>query len=318
MKQIIQSGHELTDVGLVSRETGEVKDTVSFIVESGSYVVTPKQQEQRRKAREERIKKAMLRNGKKAEKFVFVDAKINFEGVSPAMVTRLLYLSTYAGYKDEMGKDCPKDLGNPIIKNGIHLQKKDIAEVLQLSERHAANFLKEVCPTYVTEDKNGFLYLDSQSFVRGGLKKKNFKQYQQIYKNGVRRLYEAAKGKKHTQLGYVFMMIPFINIEHNVLCWNPDVKDMDKVLPMSPKEFCITVGYSYSNLNRLMKIYRTVTFDVEGRKEHLCKIISNRNDQPNAMICINPAVIYAGTTQSRLEISRLYFRERTEKPKESP
>lgn len=39
MKQIIQSGHELTDAGLVSRETGEVKDTVSFVVESGSYVV---------------------------------------------------------------------------------------------------------------------------------------------------------------------------------------------------------------------------------------------------------------------------------------
>ena len=126
MKQIIQSGHELTDAGLVSRETGEVKDTVSFVVESGSYVVTPEQQEQRRKAREERIKKAMLRNGKKAEKFVFVDANINFEGVSPAMVTRLLYLSTYAGYKDEMGKDCPKDLGNPIIRNDSHVLFVDV------------------------------------------------------------------------------------------------------------------------------------------------------------------------------------------------
>ena len=93
---------------------------------------------------------------------------------------------------------------------------------------------------------------------------------------------------------------------------------MDKVTLMSPKEFCARVGYSCSDLSRLMKVYRSVTFDVDGRKERLCKIIGNWGDQSNAIICINPAVIYAGTTQSRLEISRLYFREQTKNQKIYP
>lgn len=295
-------------------ETGEVKEYYRTEVEVGTRIIPPDEQKRMKAAREKRLEREMIQkmthSGEKAEQFVFIDANINFRGVSPAMVTRLLYLSTYAGYKNKH----PKGFGNPLIKRGVHLQKKDIAEVLQLSERTAASFLKEVCPTYIKEDANGYLYLNSRSFVRGGLKKRDFKQYQKIYNNGIRKLYEAAKGKNHKQLGHVFMMIPFINIKYNILCHNPGETDVDKVIPMSPKEFCKEVGYSYSNLNRLMNIYSSVTFDVEGRKEHLCKIVGDWNDQPNAKICINPAVIYAGTPGKRLEISKLYFSERTEKP----
>lgn len=311
---VIQPGYDLTEAGLVSQKTGEVKETVTFFVERGSYVVTPEQQIQRQRAREEREHRTIERGGKRKEKFVFVDANTSFEDISPAMVTRLIYLSTYAAYKEKRTKESVRaDLGNPLIKEGGHLKRKDIAGVLQLSERSAANFLKEVCPEYIQEDSGGFLYLNSRFFTRGGLKKKCFKRYQQIYTIGVRRLYEASRGKNHKQLGYVFMMIPFINIEHNILCWNPEEKDKEKVVPMTPKEFCSEIGGSYPNLSRLMNVYRSIQFDVCGRKEHFCKLICNWNDQRNAKICINPAVIYAGAENNRLEITRLYFMDKCEK-----
>ena len=316
---IIQPGYELTGDGLISQSTGEVKEanTVTIVCEEGSFITfrTPEQMEKNRKAKEERIMRDIMWGGKKKEQFVFVDAHIGFDGVSPAMVTRLIYLSTFAGYKSELGKNCPKEkqeYGNPLIRNGIHLQKKDLAGVLRLSERNAAYFMKEVCPNFIHEDAEGFLYLDSNSFVRGGLKRKSFKQYQQIYSNGVRRLYEAANGKHHKQLGYIFLLVPFINIEHNLLCYNPDEKDMEKIVPMSPKEFCEAVGFSYSNLSRLMGIYHSIMFDVNGRKEHFLKLICDYNGQDNGKIIINPGVIYAGSALNRLEIAKLFFAEKNE------
>ena len=300
----------MTGDGLVSRETGEIKEPITFIVEKDSRVITrdwinweTARVKQNRLAKEARQRQEAS-HGKRKEKFVFVDADIDFKGVRPAMITRLIYLSTYAGYKG-----CRKG-ESPLIKRGVHLKKNDLAGVLQLSERHAVNFLNEVSPAYIHEDSEGYLYLDGQSFIRGSLKKKNFKQYQQIYNNGVRRLYEASKGKNHKLLGYMFAMIPFINIEHNILCWNPEEKDIAKVNPMTPEEFCTAVGYDQSNIGRLMRIYSSILFDVNGKKEHFCKLICDWNNQSNAKICINPAVIYAGSAYNRVEITRLYFMEK--------
>jgi len=303
-----------------NHESGETKEYYLTEIECGTRIIPPDEQKRMQAAKEERIMRDLRRGGKRKEKFVFVDAHIGFEGVSPAMVTRLIYLSTFAGYKSELGKECPKEkqeFGNPIIQNGVHLQKKDLAGVLKLSERNAAYFMKEVCPNYVQEDEDGFLYLDSNSFVRGGLKKRDFKRYQQIYSNGVRRLYEAANGRNLKQLGYVFMMIPFINIEHNILCFNPEETDMDRVIPMSPKEFCGAVGFAYSNLNRLMSVYSSIMFSVNGRKEHFVKLICDYNGQENGKILINPKVIYAGSALNRLEITRLFFAEKTEQPEQA-
>lgn len=228
--------------------TGESREYHNMDVEIGSRIISPDEQKRQRAAKAERERRAIERGGKREEKFVFVDANIDFSGMRPATITKLIYLSTYAGYRGSRNRK------SPLIKNGTHLKKKDLADVLQISERRAASFLKEVSPMYVYEDRSGYLYLNGQSFIRGGLRKKSFKQYQQIYHNGVRRLYEASKGKKHTQLGYVFMMISHINIEHNILCWNPEEADIAKVAPMTPKEFCSMVGYDPSNIGRLMKI----------------------------------------------------------------
>jgi len=284
--------------------TGESREYHNMDVEIGSRIISPDEQKRQRAAKAERERRAIERGGKREEKFVFVDANIDFSGMHPATITKLIYLSTYAGYSEDRKRE------SPLTRSRVHLKRKDLADVLHISERHAASFLKEVSPTYVYADSKGYLYLDGQAFIRGGLRKKSFKQYQQIYHNGVRRLYEASKGKNHTQLGYVFMLIPFISIEHNILCWNPEEADIAKVVPMTPKEFCLKVGYDPSNIGRLMKIYSSILFDVNGKKEHFCKLVCDWNGQSNARICINPAVIYAGSAYNRVEITRLYFMEK--------
>lgn len=169
-----------------------------------------------------------------------------------------------------------------------------------------------MCQRFISEDESGGLFLVKEVFTRGNLQKKQFVQYQKIFNKGVRKLYKATNGKYHAQLGYIFMVIPYINLEYNILCWNPLETDIEKVRPMTTKQFCQSVGYRLSNLNRLMTIYRDIVFDVNGKKEHFCKIVSNWNDQDNAMICINPAVIYSGKGVHRLDVMRIFFNEKLE------
>ncbi len=297
----------------INSVTGEAKEYYNMDVEVGSRIITPDEQKRQKDAKAEREQRDLMKlwGREKREKFVFVNSAIDFSNVPPAMVTRLIYLSTFAAYakanKDGMTFD--KSMGTPLVRNGEHLQRKHLAEVLGISERHAVNFVKSVCPQFVCEDETGGLYLVKGFFARGGLKKKQFVQYQRLYNKGVRRLYEAAKGKYHAQLGYVFMMIPYISIEYNILCWDPMQAEMEKIRPMTPKEFCSRIGYSIANLNRLMNTYQSIMFDVNGKQEHFCKFMCEWNKQKDAIICVNPAVIYAGTEAHRLDIMKLFFNE---------
>lgn len=293
-------------------ESGNAKVFHLKEVEDGSTITPPDERERRQAAKEKREQREHQVKNKK-DKFVFVDSAIDLSDMPSKMVTRLIYLSTYAAFnttkEDRNGKSINKKLGTPLLKNGIHLQRKDLAELLDVSEGTVVNFMKSVCPKFVCEDEAGGLYLVKDIFNRGGLKRKQFIQYQRIYNNSVRSLYKAAKGKYHAQLGYVFMMIPYINIEHNILCWEPTETDMEKIHPMTPKEFCMQIEKTTKNLSRLMNQYKDITFDVDGKQQHFCKVVSEWNNQKNGIICVNPAVIYAGTDAHRLDIMKLFFNE---------
>lgn len=268
-------------------------------LEPGFSITTQEEKERCVKAKQERLKHEATRYRSNGRKYYFVKSDSKFDGISPAMVTRLIYLSTYAGY------------GNNVlmITAKTKMKRTDLPDVLGLSQRHTANFWNEVSPQYVSEDEDGYLVLNGDVFKRGRLKRKQSIPYQQFYIGGVRKLYEATNGKYHKQLGYLFSMLPFISVEYNLICHNPYEKDMDKVNPMSIAEFCDEIGYNKSNIGRLKRIYNTVRFDVEGRQERFCTMIYNGLDENSAKICINPNVLYAGTNKGCIEVSKLYFRD---------
>lgn len=294
-------------------ESGDVKEFYQAEIEHGTIIIPPDEQKRRQAAKVKREQREYHVTNKK-DKFVFVDSAIDLSDMPCKMVTRLIYLSTYAAFnttkEDKNGKVINNKLGTPLLRNGIHLQRKDLTRVLGVkSERTVASFMEAVCPKFVCEDEAGGLYLVKDIFNRGGLKRKQFIQYQRIYNNSVRSLYEAANGKYHSWLGYVFMMIPYINLEYNILCWNPTETDRGKIQPMTPKQFCERIVYRNSNRNRLMNIYDSIMFDVGGKQEHFCKFTGSWNKQQDSIICINPNVIYAGTDEHRMDIMKLFFNE---------
>ena len=87
-------------------------------------------------------------------------------------------------------------------------------------------------------------------------------------------------------------MLPFINIEYNGLCLDIFEKDLALVQFITDADFCNKIGYDYSAVSRLKKVYKRIRFDVEGHTEPFCAFVEAGN---STRIFVNPHILYNGT-----------------------
>lgn len=270
----------------VSKATGECVEAETILIPKGSWVVTPEQKEinrERKRQKQQDILESKKR-GRTKEAYTFVSTTETFKGVSAANLTRLIYLSTYLSYKDSTLK----------MTERREIHKSELSKILGVSQRTAERFWSEVNPKYILEEDNGVLKLNADIFVRG--KVKNLMSfYIKVFKKGVFALYNSVPKEKHKQLGYIFALLPYVNIEHNILCHNTKEKNIDNIQPMTMQEFCNEIGYNYQNVDRLHKAFKNLSFDVgNNRRELFCSIIKNEYTDKQLMI-INPKIFYSGS-----------------------
>lgn len=278
---------------VVRRSTGEISEAVNITVPYGSIIYTPESQE-RYKERKDQERRNELRRltGKPLGSFYFVPASERFANIAPETVTRLIYLNTFVRYDNKL-----------MLTERTAMKRKDLAEVLNVSKSTVSRFWKEVSPAYITESDSGLIFTNNIIFKRGYIKTaKEFVQYQKFYIRGIRKLYEATERNNHRQLGYLFKLLPFINLEYNMLCYNPSETAIEKIELISIADFCKMIGYDIAHLNKLMYIYRSIQFEVGGRYERFCAITYDGVNKNNAKIFINPHILYCGSDYNRVEI----------------
>ncbi|MGN0488203.1 MAG: hypothetical protein ACI4HO_02945 [Ruminococcus sp.] len=282
----------------VERATGECSSTVWVRLPIGSISYTPEQQRlyKERKEREQQEYIKSKRIGKKSA-YTFVSVSEEFDSVSAANITRLIYLSTYLSY----------DNNELRVSERRVLTRNELSAVLGVSESTAERFWKEVSPKYVSENGSGKLKLNQDIFVRGKMKGL-MSFYIKVFAKGMRDLYNSVPKSKHKALGYIFAMLPYINIEHNILCHNTDETDIDNIEPMSMQEFCREIGYDYRHVDRLHNVFKSLTFDVgNGKQELFCSIIKNECTGKQLMI-VNPKVFYSGNNAKAVSEFGVFYR----------
>ena len=277
----------------VRRSTGEISEAVNITVPYGSIIYTPESQEQYKERKEQERRNELRRlTGKPLGSFYFVPASERFANIAPETVTRLIYLNTFVGYDNKL-----------MLTKRTAMKRKDLAGVLNVSKSTVSRFWKEVSPTYITESDSGLIFSNNIIFKRGSIKtSKEYVQYQKFYINGIRTLYEATERSNHRQLGYLFKLLPFINLEYNMLCYNPLETAIEKIELISIADFCKMIGYDIAHLNKLMYIYRSIQFEVGGRYERFCAITYDGVNKNNAKIFVNPHILYCGSDYNKVEI----------------
>lgn len=276
----------------IERATGECVEAISMTVPAGSYCVTPEQQridaetKQRQRAyfSEKEITKLLGR-------FYSLALDNGFSELSPATVARLVYLGTFLKY----GTDCLYQTER------TPMTRKMLPEIMNVSDDTTRRFMEEASP-YIFEDEAGHLHMKWPTFIRGKLPPEH-EGYQKIRIEAVRTLYLSTAVENHKRLGYIFLMLPFISIEHNILCHKPYASNIEEIQPMTVREFCEKVGLSYNKMtvSRLKRIYADIQFMVRGKPELFCAFTTDGVHHENDKIFVNPLVLYSGRDAVRVK-----------------
>lgn len=294
----------------VNNHTGEVVETVTFALPSGSIAYTPQQQEEYKKRKlleQEKVIRRQIKN--ELGNFYFAYSEKRYSDISPQTMVRLVYIATYLRYVTNQ----------LFLSERTPLNKAGLFEIMNLSRKTFYRFWDEVKDVYLFEDENGVLSL-SDDFYRGDLagyfyQNDGKKSFQQLYIEALRKLYLETPAIKHGYLGYVFQMLPYINWEYNILCWNPDETDIEKIALMTLDEWCGLIGYDKSQRSRLMKTYAQLIFKWKDKRQRFCSFVSGDYKNGNIRIFINPHILYRGSNWCKVEILGAFFQDgKTEVP----
>lgn len=222
-----------------------------------------------------------------------------FDGLSPETTTRLIYLITYMNYNGDLMKN-----------HKTKMKKSDLCSILGLSDATIFRFWKEVNDKYIYEDSGGYLKLSSTDIFQKGKLKQNDDNsfYQRFYIDAIQNLYKKTDTSKHKHLGYVFKMLPFINIEYNVLCNNPFETDEKEIHPIGFNEFCEYINYENNQRKRLIKTYSEIKFKADGKRELFCSFVSDGINNDNQKIFVNPHILYGGSDYKKVKVLGIFCR----------
>jgi len=186
------------------------------------------------------------------------------------------------------------------------MKRENLSSVLRVSVSSANRLWEATKGRYLFEDESEYVKMNTSFFLRGKLPYQG-QQFQKLFLEEVRSLYEQSSPSKHKLLGYLFSLLPFISVEHNILCFNPLEKDINELEPLSIDDFCGLIGYDPENRARLIKAYSKIVFLSGGVPERFVFFVTDGADFSNAKMIVNPRLLFRGSDPvSVLNLCKLY------------
>ena len=220
-----------------------------------------------------------------------------FTNLKPQTAARLMYLATFMSYKD----------GLLYCTQRSPMNKKTMMEAMGLKRDAFESFFAETTKTgMLIKDDDGY-FVNTEFFAKGKVKSDEFVRITKVFVNSVRQLYLATDKGMHQYLGFIFMLIPYVNREWNIICHNPTETDRDKIQPMSVGEFCDSVGYDRKNANRMIENFHSITFNWHGRKQRFCSFVYEKDKAEMRIFC-NPNIFYTGKHFEQVETLGVFFK----------
>ena len=267
----------------LNADTGEIDEGVIYHVRTGSkvFVKAPEQAAQEKN----KIKKIRRFKG---ENFYFMNKNLDFK-ILPSDLTKLVYLHSFGRFKD-----------NTLMRSERQpMTVDDLPKILNTSAETVRKFLKNVVPKYLTIDDDKVIHSSDNYFIKGRLKNNTWIK---VHQSGIKSLYKSNAKTAQKQIGYIFMLLPYLNIEYNVLCYNPAETDFKNIQPMTIIEFCHNIGYDTTQYKRLINAYGRIIINVNGKREKFCSFLIENTDLSKAKIIVNPEVLYSGNHKDELKI----------------
>ena len=247
----------------VDKQTGEVVDATTPEVPVGSVIYTPQQQKKWRKKKEHEAQAKLRRSGDDA--FYFTANKNRCDKIKPQTLARLFFLATYLRPREQV----------LYLTERQKMKKADLPELLRLRKVAFYDFWDEANGLYISENHDGEIVM-CDDFFRDAIRRHHSDEngFQKIFIESLRELYWQTPVSRHKFLGYLFLVLPNINHQWNVLCKNPLETELDKIEYLTLPEFCLMVHWNPKQVGRVITAYRNLTFEYEGTSALTCMIVS--------------------------------------------
>jgi len=279
-------------------------------MEGGGYkVFTPRQAEANKTYEEmkdaDRQKKLEQRRNREFS-FYFASSKDRCGTVKPQTIARLFFLATFISYDDNTLRH----------SSGVPLKKSELPKLMGLGNTAFKEFWSDIHDKYIFAGNDGTLSV-SHDFFMGRVLARNMERcdengYQKIFIKPIRALYHQTPVEKHRYLGYLFLILPCINWEYNVLCWNPDEQNRDDIEIMTLDEFCDLIGYNNRKRTRLLDAYKQLSFKWRGQEQPVCAYLTNKMNGKNYFV-LNPNIIYKGSDRRKVDGFGVFFNSKVYK-----
>lgn len=221
--------------------------------------------------------------------------QISFPNLSALYLVRLMMLATYVDY-------------NGILRNRNHslIAKKDLRYLLDISEREVFSFVSALEKQKIlltTEiDNHIALKLNRYLFAKGKLAETTMKYLvnekmtvTRLYAEGIRNVYLETIPSKRKHLGYIFKLLPYVNKRYNIVCYNPDERNQEKICPILSERICEILDYDASQKNRLFNSLLKIQFRAKNTNYSIMqRLVFSEEDKIESMFIINPHIYYAG------------------------
>lgn len=282
----------------VHERTGEVIPAVTQTMPGGSQIRTPEDQQRYREHVEREQRKYLKRSI--APHFYFAISKNRCGSIKPQTLARIFFLATYLEHgRSELYRTERK-----------LLTKAELPALMRLSPKAFYRFWAEVEGQYLTERDDGALVICNDFFreALGGHRQQAQSEceFQRIFIESLRELYWQTPVAKHRYLGYLFLILPYINWQFNILCKNPETTELNEIEFLTLDEFCDCIGYDKSKRARLIAIYDSLVFTWQGKQQRLCSYLQNVARKQEYFI-LNPRIIYRGTDPRKVEALGMFF-----------
>ena len=200
-------------------------------------------------------------------------------------IFRFVYLCTFMNYKNYL------EFGNAKDENKLMI-KKDLFEVLKLSDRETYNTIKYLTENKFIEISEKYIKVNDEYCKKGSLTNNKNKGVIRMFDNAIKEIYENSLPKEHKKLSLLIKILPLIHQSTNVICRNSKEDIIDLVDYYTLSELADELGYSAPQ--KLKKGLMDVK--VKGQPVIMISKINNKD-----MLVVNPLIYYKGNDLKSME-----------------
>lgn len=205
---------------------------------------------------------------------------------------RFIYLSTYIDY---MTNNLVEITGG----KKTSLSYSEIKTVLNVNDKEAKSTIKILRDAGLLTKENSSYKMNSIYCLKGNVKSSK-NEYIRVFIDNMRRLYLGTNTRSHKQLYYLFKLLPYVNLQFNILTIETDKENQKDITPLNMNDICGILGVNVKDQKKMYNTLRSFTIDDEYV---LCKHVINNMDSYS----INPKLYYMGTQIENLLWLRLLF-----------